>query len=305
MSKKVSKRTESRELSLKEGFDVLSGKGRASKRAPASKGTAMVKRTTVGLPVAREPVSPQTLLERVINQKLPMETMERLLAMWARDQFNKAMAGFQSECAIVEKKQTATIRSRKGEDSSFSYGYAAIEDLVDAVKPLFAKYELSWTCKPKQTKESVTATVFVRHAAGHEEVTEFTVPIDPESTLSGPQEAGKALTYATRYAFRAAFGIQTRGEDNDASERSRPDITSEERAQRGGPRTQVETPLTEADMKATYDEICERLAGLPEGTARTNLQDAADRNMDSKNGGALSALLQSVKRQYPAKGATA
>ncbi len=269
-----------------------------AKRAPESKGTAVVKREKVGLPETREPVSPQTLLERVINQKLPMETMERLLAMWARDQFYAAMAGFQSECAIVEKRQTANITSRtKG--TSFSYGYAAIEDLVDAVKPLFSKFGLSWTAKPEQTKDTVTAVVHVRHASGHEEITKFTVPIDAESSMTDPQKAGAALTYATRYAFRAAFGIQTRGEDTDAAGEG------EKPARRSAPRPQAqEAPATAEEMKTAYDTVCELIRSLPADQAN-KLHDAADRNLDNKNGQALNALLESVRRQVNAKRGTA
>lgn len=167
-------------------------------------------------------VDPQALLARAIDKNLPIETMERLLAMrdkmkaeWARDQFFAALAGFQSDCPIIDKKKTANIRSRKGEDSSFSYKYAAIEDLAEPVKHLFVRWGLSWTLKPDQTKETVTAHVHVHHKDGHEEVTSFTVPIDPDSYMADPQKAGAALTYASRYAFKAAFGIQARGEDNE------------------------------------------------------------------------------------------
>lgn len=202
------------------------------KRGPKV-GTAIAKRDT-GLPQkasegihAISEVDPQALLSQAIDKNLPIESMERLLAMrdkmraeWARDRFFEALAGFQSDCPIVDKKRKAYINSRNA--SSWSYNYAPVEDLAEPAKPLFVKWGLSWTVKPEQTKDTVTAHVHLHHKDGHEEVTSFTVPIDPDAYTSDPQKAGTALTYATRYAFKSATGIQTRGEDNDAQTEGEP-----------------------------------------------------------------------------------
>jgi hypothetical protein len=194
------------------------------------RGTALVKKET-GLPEkaaqgvkAITSVDPQALLAQAIDKNLPIESMERLLAMrkemkaeFARDQFFVALSGFQSECPIVEKKHQVRDKDKVTKaDKGLRYSYAPIEDMVDAVRPLFSKWGLSWTIKTKQTREDVTAICFAHHCDGHEEVTEFTVPIDPDAYMTDPQKAAAALTYATRYAFKGAFGIQTKGEDNDA-----------------------------------------------------------------------------------------
>ena len=203
------------------------------KRTPVKgkPGTALVKKS--GLPEkaaegvrAISAVDPQALLAQAIDKNLPIESMERLLAMrdkmkaeWARDQFFTALAGFQSECPVIEK--TKRVMNKKKEDG-VRYSYAAIEDLVEPVKPLFIKWGLSWTSKPTQTREAVTANIYLHHKDGHEELTSFTVPIDPEAYMSDPQKAASALTFATRYAFKSATGIQTRGEDNDAQPEEEP-----------------------------------------------------------------------------------
>ena len=198
--------------------------------------TALVKKD-VGLPKkaaegvrAIAAVDPQALLSQAIDRGMPVESMERLLAMrremkaeYAREQYFKALAGFQRECPIVGKDRVAKIRSKKGDDSSFSYQYAPLESIVAAAQPVLERWGFSWTCKPSQTATHVKAAVHAHHVDGHEEVTEFEVPLDPTSYMSEPQKAAAASTFARRYAFINAFGITTKGEDNDAGEQPRKD----------------------------------------------------------------------------------
>jgi hypothetical protein len=175
-------------------------------------------------------VDPMSLLAQAIDKNLPIESMERLLAMrkemkqeFARDQFFTALSGFQRECPTVEKRHQVRDKDKVTKaDKGLRYSYAPLEDIVDAVKPFLDKWGFSWTIKPKQTREDVTVSCYAHHKDGHEEVTEFTVPIDPDAYMSDPQKAAAALTFARRYAFINAFGIVTKGEDNDAQRSEEP-----------------------------------------------------------------------------------
>ncbi|MDD5547167.1 MAG: ERF family protein [Candidatus Omnitrophica bacterium] len=182
---------------------------------------AVVKEAPIAL--AEEPKVPtvvdaQALIARAIDKNLPIESMERLLAMrrelraeWARDQFFSALAGFQHECPTVEKKSKV-----QNKDKTLRYSYAPLEDVVETAKPFLERWGFSWTIKPTQVNGNVKASCYLHHRDGHEELTEFEVPLDPDSYMSNPQKAAAALTFARRYAFINATGIVTRGEDNDA-----------------------------------------------------------------------------------------
>lgn len=169
----------------------------------------------------------QPLLAQAVGS---IESMERLLALrdkmkaeWAREQFFTALAGFQKDCPVVEKKHKVMDRDKQTKQAKgVRYAYAAIEDLTTQAGPAMERWGFSWTCKPVQTDHKVKAVVHAHHKDGHEEVTEFEVPLDPDAYMSDPQKAAAALTFATRYAFKAAFGIQTRGEDNDAQDDDQP-----------------------------------------------------------------------------------
>jgi hypothetical protein len=118
---------------------------------------------------------------------------------------------------VIEKNHKVPNKKKNDHDEeTVRYSYAAIEDLVAQAGPYLKEFGFSWTVKPEQTDTHVTAVVHLHHKSGHEEVTKFSVPIDPAAYMSDPQKAAAALTFATRYAFKGATGIQTKGEDNDA-----------------------------------------------------------------------------------------
>jgi len=221
--------------------------------AVAVRRKAEVQKASAGV-AAISAVDPQALLVRAIDKNLPIESMERLLAMrdkmkaeYAREQFFTALAGFQSECPVVDKtheilnKDKKTVRSR----------YAAIEDMAIVAGPHLEHWGFSWTCKPSQTDEKVKAVFHLHHKDGHEEITEFEVPLDPNAYMSNPQKAGAALTFATRYAFKFATGIQTKGEDNDAQDDDEPRRTPISQPQA---RTQeAAVPVQHAEKKNLSD----------------------------------------------------
>lgn len=158
------------------------------------------------------------LIAQAINSGMGVEAMERLLAMRrelqqeaARTAFFAALSAFQAECPEIHK-----TRKVHGNDGSVRYRYAALDDIVAAVKSLLKKHGFSYTIETMQAGDAVTATARLHHAEGHSESSSFTVPVDKAARMNAPQQAASALTYAKRYAFLGVTGIMTADEDNDA-----------------------------------------------------------------------------------------
>lgn len=197
-----------------------------AKRGRPKKATD-VKETAVA--VVEEPKVPaivdaQALIARAIDKNLPIESMERLLAMrrelkaeQAKEQYFSALARFQRECPTIGKDKRVNDKSGKKR-----YSYAPLEQIVEEVKALLSDCGFSYSTAPEQTVDSVTAVCVSHHIGGHSEVTKFTVPIDHEAYMNEPQKVASALTYATRYAFRNAFGIMTGDDDDDAQSAGEP-----------------------------------------------------------------------------------
>lgn len=163
-------------------------------------------------------VNPEALIAQAIEKGLPVETMERLLAMrrelkaeWAKERFFSALAKFQSELPEIQK--TEDVCDKEG---SLRYRFAPLDQIVKQVKDALERNGFSYIIKPENKQESVVAIVEAHHVDGHTEVTRFEIPIDLKAYMTAPQKVASALTYAKRYAFCNAFGIMTSDQDDDA-----------------------------------------------------------------------------------------
>jgi hypothetical protein len=172
--------------------------------------------------IKKDKFSPSEKAEMLISQAIDkgssVETIERLLAMrnqlkaeFAKEEFDKAMAKFQSECPIIEKTKKVIHKGK------VRYSYAPIEDIAKQVREILKSHGFSYIFDSEAKEKSVVAICKTTHSAGHNQDIKFEVPIDPESFMNAPQKVASALTFAKRYAFLNAFGIMTGDEDDDGS----------------------------------------------------------------------------------------
>lgn len=122
-----------------------------------------------------------------------------------------ALAQVQAKLPIIEKTHTAKVSTEKG---SYSYDYADLTDVSEAVLPLLAEAGLSWLCRPtlREGGEFVLAYKLL-HTSGERE--EGAYPLPKSGT---PQAIGAAISYARRYALCAVTGVAPKGDDNDAAD---------------------------------------------------------------------------------------
>lgn len=190
---------------------------------------------------ARE--EPQDLLRMAVERGADVGTIERLMvvrkelrAEAAKTAFDAALAAFQSECPIIEKRRLGA----KG-----AYRYAPLDHIVEQVRPLILKHGFSFSVTSEIEAGWVLAKCKITHMAGHSEVSEFKVPIDNKNPMmSDPQRYAGSLTFSKRYAFCNGFGILTADEDKDG------DLT---KVKPPGPASA--TPKTRAWMLAQLKDI--------------------------------------------------
>lgn len=131
-------------------------------------------------------------------------------------QYLDALAAFQSEMPRVGKEQTATVRSDKG---NYSYDYADLTDITDAVLPLLVKQGLTWSAAPDVTDHGFVLRFRLAHVGGHAEGGCYPLP-DPARTTA--QGIGSAITYGRRYALCAMTGLAPGGDDDEGQRASAP-----------------------------------------------------------------------------------
>lgn len=166
------------------------------------------------------PQDPQDLLVLAVKQNASVDTLERLMvvrkelrAEAAATAFHEAMSAFQAECPII-------VKSQPGHEQR--YYYAPLEVIVKVVTPFLVKHGFSHKEDAVVTENWVEAIVTVTHRHGHSTTTRFKVPTETKAGMSPQQKYGAAMTYATRYAFCAAFGIRTGELDTDCPPETEP-----------------------------------------------------------------------------------
>lgn len=164
--------------------------------------------------------SPEALIRLAIEKGASVEALERLMAIRrelkaeaAKEAFFAALSQFQSECPTIEK--TKKVLNKDGK--SVRYAYAPLESIVQQVSTHLKANGFSYTLDSQVEVGSVKAVCVAHHVAGHSETFTFAVPVDNDAYMSPAQRVGSALTFASRYAFRNAFGILTGDEDDDAN----------------------------------------------------------------------------------------
>lgn len=119
-----------------------------------------------------------------------------------------ALAKAQADFPQIPRKKTAKIKTKTG--GEYSYTYADLADVLDAVRKPLAANGLAITQPLVQLNGKLLLVTRLMHASG--EWIESTMPLAAGGT---PQETGAAITYARRYALTSLLGIATE-DDTDA-----------------------------------------------------------------------------------------
>jgi hypothetical protein len=170
-----------------------------------------------------------SLVEMAIREKVPVEVLERLVALQervternARAAFFEAVSSFQEECPEIRKSKTAQIATRGG--TKYSYTYAPLEEITRTIRPALKRNGLSYSWDVSVAEGKVlVVTAVLRHIDGHSERASFPVPVDTAAAMSDAQKNGAALTYGRRQSLIAVLGLTTADEDLDGVQGQRPE----------------------------------------------------------------------------------
>ena len=160
-------------------------------------------------------ITTEELIARAVDANLPVESLERLIAMrsemkreHAQSEFAQALANFQADIPPIAKSKTANA-------GAYRYKYADLSDIQVAISRKMKECGLAYTFDTREEGDTLHVGCIVFHTGGHRERTEFPVPVDRRARMNGAQQIGSALTYGRRYALTASLGIVTADEDDD------------------------------------------------------------------------------------------
>lgn len=178
-----------------------------------------------------------------------IETLHALLdirnkekANAARDLFNVSFSKAQAEFPIVPKRGTAHNNIK----------YARIEDIIQGIGPVLAKYGLS--IRHKTTQESgIVVTAILAHVGGHFEEDVFVCEADKTGSKNAIQAIKSSITYARRTTLENLLGLASRGEDDDAFAAGDTDVMSSWRERIGDVETIQQANKARADLMASTE----------------------------------------------------
>lgn len=150
-----------------------------------------------------------------------------------------ALAAFQAEAPKIIKDATAKVtgeNKQTGEKVKYTYGYADLATVTEALNPHLGKHGLAFTSKPTMTEQGFGLVYALKHESGESD--EGFWPL-PDPTRTRPQDMGSWITYWRRYAFLAVTNTFPSGEDDDGAQAS-----SRERWEDAQPRQRAEQPVS-------------------------------------------------------------
>jgi hypothetical protein len=168
----------------------------------------------------------EDLLRLAVERGATVETLERLMAIRrelnaerARNEFFAALSAFQAACPVIRKTKQVF---EKHSTTKVRYCYAPLETIVEQAAAIIKQHGFSYTFDSQMEPDGVMAICQVHHVAGHTERFTFKAPIQVDAYMSEPQKVAAAMTFASRYVFKNAFGILTGDDDTDGVDPASP-----------------------------------------------------------------------------------
>lgn len=129
-------------------------------------------------------------------------------------EWTEAFTAAQADLPPIAKQHEAIIPTKTG--SGYSYKYADLNDVLEAVRPVLNKHGLSIAQSTTSEEGQIGVMTRIYHTSGH--VESFGPLLLPAG--GDARSAGSAITYARRYGLCAALGISP--DDDDDGEAAAP-----------------------------------------------------------------------------------
>lgn len=155
-----------------------------------------------------------------LNPDVPVDKLEKIIALHERVQATAAKAAFDAAFAVMQAELPVIVEYKKGDGGKWSY--APLEDIVQAVRPTLAKHGFALSHATEwPDKGTVKVIGILSHKQGHERRSEFLSAADNSGSKNAVQALGSATSYGRRYTTNDLLNIVTRGEDDDAKRTAR------------------------------------------------------------------------------------
>jgi hypothetical protein len=155
----------------------------------------------------------------------------------------KALAAAQGKFPPIIKDKTALA-------GKYSYAYADLASVIEAVRPALAENGLAHLQSALTAGKTVTITTLLLHGSGQFVESD---PLIMEAVSNMPQAIGSAISYGRRYQLSALLGLAAEQDDDGKSATGDPGYDKGDEPFAGGPRDDAHAPVA-GEAKQRMDE---------------------------------------------------
>jgi hypothetical protein len=174
---------------------------------------------------ALTPITPMAMLAQAIERGMPVETVDKLMALSERWDATQARKAFDMAIAAAKAEIPVVTKNAKGHNDKKYADFAAIARAVD---PVISRHGLSYRFRTVQTDNKINVTCVLSHEAGHYEENTLSALADTSGNKNAIQSIGSTLTYLQRYSLVQALGIAASEDDDGRAAGSGEAITDEQ-----------------------------------------------------------------------------
>jgi ERF superfamily len=146
-----------------------------------------------------------------------LQMNERIQDRNAKAAFDSDFTMMQDELPMITRDGQIKIPAKDGKSARVQGRYAKFETINDVVKPILSKYSFAISFRTKVLDTKITIIGCLRHAGGHSEESDITLPPDVSGGKNSVQAIGSTISYGKRYMMTALLNITTEGEDDDGA----------------------------------------------------------------------------------------
>ena len=158
-----------------------------------------------------------TLVDDALQRGDALDKIDRLLDLRDREERTRALRAFDAAIAAAKGEIPTIIKNRTVSygTGKTAYKHADLAEIEKTVRPILAKYGLSYRFRSDVKDGKIVVTCMVSHKDGHREENSLPGPADTSGSKNPLQAIGSATTYLSRYTLMLSLGLAA-SDDDDA-----------------------------------------------------------------------------------------
>lgn len=187
---------------------------------------ALTPKTNSQLPTPQAESSSEMFIRLAQDQNISVEKIERLMALWERQDARRAETAFNAAMAEAQAEMQPVRADASNPQTNSKY--ASYEALDRALRPIYTKYGFGLSFDTAESAiDTVLVLCYVTHRDGHQRTYRVLMPADGKGAKGGDvmtktHATGSGMSYGQRYLLKLIFNVAVEEDDDGNRAGGRP-----------------------------------------------------------------------------------